>query len=239
MLAFDTETTGVSTEHDHILTASLIHIVPGQPTMSSTEWINPGVPIPESSSKIHGIYDREIKEKGQDPAETLESICLVIAAVMGVDGTPLVGMNMVFDLTMLDRNCRRYGVKPLDERIEIVPVIDAMVLDKKVEPFRKGTGMRKLTSIAPLYGIPVGKAHASEDDALLAARVCWRIGKMYPAVGQLSALELHHYQMIWKKAQDKSFAAWLKGQQRDATGVDGQWPYRPVDPPRDEETALW
>lgn len=238
MLAFDCETTGVSTDNDHILTASLIHIVPGQRPLASTEWMNHNVPIPAGSSAIHGIFEPEVKEKGQDPAETLEALCLVIAAVMQ-DGTPLVGMNVPFDLTMLDRNCRRYGVKPLDERIEIMPAIDAMVLDKKVDPFRKGTGMRKLTAIAPLYGVPVGKAHASEDDALLAARVCWRIGKMYPAVGQLDALTLHHYQVMWKRGQDKSFAAWLKGQQRDATGVDGQWPYRPFDPPREEEAVLW
>ena len=207
--------------------------------MSSTEWIDPGVPIPESASKIHGIYDRDIKEKGQDPPETLEAIVLVIAALMS-EGVPLVGMNMAFDLTMLDRNCRRWGVVPLCDRVEIVPVIDAMVLDKKVEPFRRGTGMRRLTSIAPLYGVPIdGKAHTSEFDALLAARVIWRIGKMYHPVGQLSAIELHHYQVVWKQAQDKSFAAWLKGQQRDATGVDGQWPYRPFDPPREEVDALW
>ena len=69
---------------------------------------------------------------------------------------------------------------------------------------------------------------------MAAARVAWRIGRIYPAVGALAADELHDLQVGWKRDQDVSFARWLKSQQKDATGVDGSWPYRPHP---DEEPA--
>lgn len=229
MLAFDTETTGVLVEEDHILTASLVHIQ-GPPTrkaMADTLMINPGVEVPAESSKIHGLTTEYIKANGGEPAESLEAICLVIAAVMQDRQTALVGMNLVFDLTMLDRNCRRWGVTPLTDRVgQIRPALDAMILDKKVDPFRKGTGMRKLDNIAPLYRVPRGDAHTSEADALCAARVVWRIGRLYPPIGELDLGTIHELQAAWKKTQDTNLARWLKGKGRDTTGVDGQWPIR-------------
>jgi DNA polymerase-3 subunit epsilon len=230
MLAFDTECTGVDVERDHILSATLVHVVPDEyavtyATHSSTEWIDPGVPIPPESTKIHGITDELIRQRGQAPAETLEAICLVIAAVLQ-EGTPLVGMNVPYDLTILDRNCRRHGVKPLGDRVAIAPVIDVWVLDKAVDPYRKGSGMRKLGAICPLYRVRLDGAHTSEGDALAVARVAWRIGRMYPKLGALTARHLHDLQVQWKLDQDTGFAAWLIKQGKDPSGVDGQWPIR-------------
>lgn len=229
MLSFDTECTGVDVDRDHILSATLVHITgadDGRGIHVATEWINPGVPIPPDSTKIHGITDEQIHERGGDPAETLEALCLVMAAVLG-EGTPLVGMNLVYDLTILDRNCRRKQVTPLGDRVELAPAIDVFILDKQVDPYRKGKNMRTLGAICPLYRVELGAAHTSEADALAAARVAYRIGRLYPALGALSARHLHDLQVGWKIEQDASFAEWLVKQNRPPVGVDGHWPIRP------------
>lgn len=230
MLAFDCETTGISTDSDSILTAALIHIQPqGSPRcQGEVTWINPGVPIPPETTAIHGITDEQVRERGEDPVQALEALCLVIAACLR-DGMPLVGMNVPFDLTMLDRNCRRWGVQPLAARTEIFPAIDAFVLDKAVDQYRKGS--RKLQALCSLYRVPLTNAHSALDDALAAARVCWRIGRMYPPVGDLSPGDLHDWQQAVKLKQDRDFAAYLCREKRDATGVDGQWPWRPPSTP--------
>jgi len=242
MLSFDTETTGVDVESEYILTASLVHIqpdnAPATRVLSDKSIINPGVPIPAPTTAIHGLTDEFIQASGGDPAEELEAVCLILAAVLETHETALVGMNLVFDLTMLDRNCRRVGVRPLSDRVEIYPVIDALVLDKKVEPYRKGTGTRKLDYIAPLYNVPRPNAHDSTADALAAARVVWRIGRLYDPIGALNAHDLHRLQVAWKKDQDASLHRWLKGKGRDTTGVDGHWPIRPLRTEIVEET-LW
>lgn len=226
MLAFDTETTGVNVETDRILSASLVHINRNDPPYVATEWINPGVPIPATATAIHGITDTFIKQKGQDPAETLEALCLVVAAVLQ-EGTPIVGMNVTYDLTIFDRECRRHGVLPLSSRVPVRPAIDVMVLDKKVDPYRKGSGMRKLTAICPLYKVPLDGAHSSEADAMAAARVAWRMGRLYPPLGELTAQQLHDLQVQWKVEQDASFARWAKSQKKEISDCDGSWPYRP------------
>jgi DNA polymerase III subunit epsilon len=261
MLGFDTECTGVDVETDHILSVSLVHIrhrvghKGPREVLADTQWINPGVPIPPGATAIHGITDGYVRACGGDPAEILEGVALVLAAVLA-EGTPIVGMNVPYDLTILDRNCRRHGVTTLSERladaeVEIEPVIDVMVLDKAVDPYRKGSGMRKLEALLPLYRVPSGTLHDSEQDALATCRVAWRIGRMYRSVGRLDAYDLHRLQQQWKVEQDTSFAAYLVRNDRDPVGVDGQWPIRqppperisppaPLDVPGDlVDVALW
>jgi DNA polymerase-3 subunit epsilon len=256
MLGFDIEATGVSVEDDHVLSASLVHIrhrvgsKGPREVLADTQWINPGVPIPAGATAIHGITDGYVRTVGGDPAEVLEAVTLVLAAVIS-EGTPLVGMNVPYDLTILDRNCRRHGVQPLEQRVErIAPVVDVMVLDKAVDPYRKGSGMRKLGAICPLYRVDPGTLHDSEQDALAACRIAWRIGRMYRKIGRLDPYELHALQAQWKLEQDTSLAAYLVRLDKDPDGVDGQWPIRaftpgpplqaaPSSPPAEEATSLW
>ena len=167
---------------------------------------------------------------------------MVLAACLG--DTPVVGMNLVFDFTMLDRNCRRVGVTPLADRCEVAPVIDAFVLDKHVDPYRKGKGVRKLSAIAPLYRVPFddAQAHGAEYDALAAARVVWRIGRVYPPLGQLTAREVHNLQVAAKADQDKSFGAYLRRKNESDAGLDGAWPVKPLTPVTTgplEDVPLW
>ncbi len=242
MLAFDTETTGVSVENDRIVSASLVNVVPERARLSDTVYINPGVPIPPGASAIHGITDEWITANGGDPLESLEAVVLVLAAVLSTHDVPIVGHNLVYDFTILDRECRRHGVTPLSDRVEIWPAIDTFILDKKVDPFRKGTGMRKLENILPLYNVPqVGKAHTSEADCYSAAAVAWRMGRLYPPLGALSLAQVHALQVEWKKQQDKNMATWLKGQKRDYSDCTGEWPVRlPAEPAGElEEVPLW
>lgn len=260
MLGFDTECTGVDVETDHILSASFVWVSPmvgdklGRSRREShTCWIDPGVPIPPGATAIHGITDEFIRLNGGVPARVLDEVVSIIEVSL-VAGTPLVGMNVPYDLTILDRNCRRHGVKPLADRMAefdgvVAPVIDIMVLDKAVDPYRRGSGMRKLEAICPLYRVDPGTAHDSESDALAACRIAWRIGRMYPKLGKLDVWQLHLLQQQWKVEQDTSFAAYLVRNDRDPTGVDGQWPvrrYTPTDEVKDGaaapelvDVALW
>lgn len=241
LLGFDTETTGISVYEDRIVSASLVHVTTDG-VNDETLYINPGVPIPDGASAIHGITNEWIAANGGDPAEELEAVAAVLAAVLGDRATPIVGHNLVYDFTILDYDCRRNGVVPLSERIDIWPCVDTFVLDKKVDPFRKGTGMRKLENILPLYNIPQdGTAHTSSADALAALRVAWRMSRMYPALGALSCEEVHQLQVRLKVDQDKNMATWLKGQKRDYSDCTGEWPVRlPAVPTGElEDVPLW
>lgn len=226
MVSFDTETTGVAPEVDWILSASICNIVPGQPLAMVTEYCDHGFPDPLGGSQIHKLTAQQLSAFGGDPAYTLDAVCDVLSIAID-DQTPLVGMNLVFDLTMLDRNCRRLGVRPLTDRCEIYAA-DALVLDKGVDPFRKGK--RNLAALATHYRVPwdEGEAHTSAADAVVAARVVWRIGRLYPRLATLTIPQLHQLQKEWKQAQDASFAEYRRKRNEPVDGLDGHWPIKPL-----------
>lgn len=237
-LAYDTETTGVDFDTSLILSSALINIrdpeAPNPGAAVSLDYLDHGLEDPIPAGHIHRLSADFLAKNGGDPAETLEATCLVMAAVISPE-QPLVGMNITFDLTMLDRNCRRYGVTPLSERCEIYAV-DCYVLDKLVEPYRKGK--RNLERLAALYQVPWDEAdaHDAAFDALAAARVAWRIGRLYPKLGALGPVQLHQFQVEWKRDQDASFADYRRKKGESTDGIDGWWPLKPHDsqtPPRE------
>lgn len=59
---FDLETTGVNVVKDRILEISILKIYPNGERESKTWYVNPGIPIPEESSAIHGITDDMVKD---------------------------------------------------------------------------------------------------------------------------------------------------------------------------------
>lgn len=57
ILWWDCETTGLSTYNDRIISISFIFNGKGR-----TFLINPMIPIPEGASRVHGIYDSDVKD---------------------------------------------------------------------------------------------------------------------------------------------------------------------------------
>ncbi|OGI08350.1 MAG: hypothetical protein A3F80_03420 [Candidatus Melainabacteria bacterium RIFCSPLOWO2_12_FULL_35_11] len=70
---FDLETTGVKAQNDRIVEISAIKIYPDGKEEYKTVRVNPGIPIPEEATKIHGITDEDVKNCSlfADVAESL------------------------------------------------------------------------------------------------------------------------------------------------------------------------
>ena len=62
LIFLDIEATGLSIGSDRIVEICLLKLDPDNSTETKTMRINPGIPIPEAVSKIHGIYDKDIAE---------------------------------------------------------------------------------------------------------------------------------------------------------------------------------
>lgn len=62
-LAFiDLETTGVNLSSDRIVEIAIVKLLPDGSRQVKRKLINPGIPIPHSSSDIHGITDEMVKD---------------------------------------------------------------------------------------------------------------------------------------------------------------------------------
>ena len=66
MVGFDTETTGISTTNDRIVTAALITRT-GSDVALRTWLIDPGVPIPAAASAVHGITTEYARREWLSP----------------------------------------------------------------------------------------------------------------------------------------------------------------------------
>jgi len=182
LLAFDLETTGVNIEEDRIVTAcaALINGTTGDCQVKT--WLaNPGVDIPEAATAVHGITTEYAAEHGDDPRAVASTLADTLMAQV-FRGVPIVGFNLAYDLSLLDRECRRHGLEPVGERLAAARgvVVDAYVLDKAVDRWRRGS--RRLSDVCAHYGVRIDGAHDASHDAVAAARVAAATSRPTPVV---------------------------------------------------------
>ncbi|MCI9888293.1 DNA polymerase III subunit epsilon [Micrococcales bacterium 31B] len=229
VLGFDTETTGTDVTESRIVTAALVLRVPGDDTSGSsdqvTTWlIDPGVPIPQAATDVHGITTQHAREHGAPPATALEEIASVIAEHLR-RAIPLVIFNATFDLRILEVELQRHGLETLESRLghSIGPVIDPLVLDRAVDRYRKGA--RTLTNMCEHYGVKVSDdMHDAHVDVVATLNVLDAMLKRHSKISRLALLELHHYQIERHREWADHFVEYLRSKGKTGDDVARTWP---------------
>lgn len=224
MCGFDLETTGPDPETARIVTACVVQVGGGHPTQSAT-WLSDvdGEEIPAEAAAIHKVTTERARAEGTDLREVVEQLLAAIAQV-AIGGIPIVAMNARYDLTLLDREARRYGMTPLGDGLR---VIDPFVIDKQVDRYRKGS--RKLVDLCEHYKVSLDGAHSADADALAACRVAWRQGTWHAPLAAMSLDELHAAQVGWAAEQAASLQAYFRRTDPSAV-VEAAWPFVPSKP---------
>lgn len=62
LAVIDLETTGTNVATDRIIEIAIIKVMPDKSVVSKVKRIHPGMPIPPSSTAIHGISDEDVKD---------------------------------------------------------------------------------------------------------------------------------------------------------------------------------
>lgn len=235
LAAADTETTGLDVETDRVVTATVLAVReqrgrwagddPMRWAPTRLSWlVDPGVEIPAPASAVHGVSTETARASGWPAARAIRSIAVSLARHIA-DGLPVVIMNAPYDLTLIDRELVRYGLPSLRDLAGVDPiVIDTLVLDRHVDPYRRGS--RTLTALSALYGVELAMAHSSAADALAALQVAVEIGRRYPQVGQLSAADLHDRQAEWAREQAALYEAYRRRTEPEFT-ARRDWPLVP------------
>lgn len=166
LVAFDLETTGVDPFTDVPVSFGFVKRTPDSGVKIRQGYVNPGVPIPESATAIHGITD-EMVAPAPDLVAGTEYVANLLATTWR-DGGAIVGMNVSYDLTMVESLCSRLGLPTLTER-GLGPVLDVLVVDRHVDQWRRGG--RKLTDLCAHYGVTLGDAHDATADATASLEV--------------------------------------------------------------------
>lgn len=186
------------------------------------ELVNPGVPIPEGSTNIHGIT-YEDTQAGREMTEVVEELATNLLNV-SLEGIPLVGMNLSFDLTIIDVLCKDLLDYTLDDIGWAGPVLDVFVLDKHFQRYRQGS--RKLDALCHHYEVYLGEnAHSPHADAKACLRVAVEMSKRYPGLRVKSAEELHRLQTFWHTEQLQNLSEYrVKKGQEGIPACDYGWP---------------
>ncbi|MER5529129.1 3'-5' exonuclease [Streptomyces sp. NPDC002677] len=227
LAAFDTETTGVDVETDRIVSAAVVvQDAPGTRPRVTRWLVNPGMPVPEAATAVHGLTDEHLQRNGRWPAPVMYEIAEELAEHAAMH-RPLVVMNAPFDLTLLDRELRRHRASALDRWFEASPllVLDPRVLDKHLDRYRKGR--RTLTDLCAHYEVTLEGAHDAAADALASLDLVRALGRRFAArLERLSPAELHTLQTTWHAAQARGLQAWFARSGTPET-VNTFWPLRP------------
>ncbi|MEW1638602.1 exonuclease domain-containing protein [Streptomyces sp. NPDC093801] len=233
-LAFDTETTGPNPAEDRIVTAALIARGGGLPDRAVSWLINPGIPIPAEATEVHGIDDATAAT-GAAPAEALDDIADHLARALAY-GMPVVAFNLSFDWTILARDLERHGLKLLAERLPegLIPgLVDPHVIDKQVDRYVKGSGMRKLKPTCERYGVELTDWHTAEADALAALLIAEAQFERYPHLNEMGPEQLFAAQRSWRAEQQAGLQDWFRTKATPEQGgdphkvIDGSWPLIP------------
>lgn len=146
---FDLETTGVDVVNDRIVEISMLKVYPNGREESKTILVNPGMPIPESASKIHGIKDEDVAN-----CPYFKDIAAEVAKE--IEGSDLAGYNSNrFDIPLLAEELLRAGVN-IDLRKR--KFVDVQVIFHKME-------QRTLSAAYKFYcNKDLEDAHSAEAD---------------------------------------------------------------------------
>ncbi|MBA7527868.1 3'-5' exonuclease DinG [subsurface metagenome] len=148
---FDLETTGINIVSDRIVEISYLKVYPNGKEESDTMLVNPIVPIPKSSTAIHGIKDEDVKDK-----PTFSEIAKTI--LKAIEGCDLAGYNSnKFDVPLLAEEFLRVGI---DIDLKKRKFIDVQVIFHKKE-------QRTLSAAYKFYcKKDLTNAHSAQADTL-------------------------------------------------------------------------
>ena len=148
---FDLETTGTNVGKDRIVEICVLKVMPDGSRESKTWLVNPEMPIPEASSLIHGIYDKDVSE-----SPTFKDIAPKVMEM--IKDADLGGFNSNrFDIPVLAEEFLRSDI---DFDLNKHRFVDAQTIFFKKEP-------RNLGAAYQFYcGKTLENAHSAEADVM-------------------------------------------------------------------------
>ncbi len=194
----DTETTGTRAGVDRACSIAIVRFECGLPVDSGSCLVNPGIPIPEAATAIHGIKDSDV------------SGACSIAEFFAHPSTQrmLLGAQPAAYNAPFDRNF----VPPFGDDWTW-PWLDSLSIVRIVDRYERGHGRHRLEATAARHGVKLSKAHDAESDARAAGELFYRL---VPKLGDLPPGVTLGHLLRWQREQEAQewfrFSQWLSRQ---------------------------
>lgn len=157
-VAFDTETTGLLPVQDKIIELSAVRFdLESNQYESFNELVNPGFPIPESSSRINGITDQDVQDK-----PFIKDILIKFSRFVGDDNI-LLAHNSEFDVHFLGAAYQQENLEfPENEVWDTLAISRGLINNVRDH---------KLETLVRHYGIKVNTFHRALMDSIYVMEV--------------------------------------------------------------------
>ena len=209
-VAFDTETTGLDTRNSRIIEIAGIRLVAGRIEHDSVieDLINPGTPIPRSSTDIHGITD--------DMVVGASEFRQGLAGFQEWTGPALLlGYSVDFDLAVLEAEHRRLGM------LWTAPdVLDVQELAQAIRlPIEDWT----MESVANWLSIEIDGRHRALADARLTAEI---FDLLVPMLREAGVTTVGQAKRVCEANQQQAAPRRQQSRSRQETASLDSLPYR-------------
>ena len=225
IVGFDLETTGVDPYTALPVSFSFVTFLDHKQVQVETSLVDPGCEIPAGAQAVHHISTERARSEGV-PLE--DAVRTVIDALLDASArsVPVAGMNLGYDLTIVDRLSRAYDGTGLFDAGFSAPVLDALVIDRHLQPYRRGS--RRLADLCRVYGVEQGDLHEACADAAMAVKVVLAIADRSSEVALAAPGALTAAQKGWHAAWAENYSAWrVRNGQAPLAPEEHTWPVRP------------
>ena len=177
LVFIDLETTGTQLSQDRIVEIAIIKLNPDGTRVTKRKLINPQMPIPKSSSDIHGITDDMVKD-----APSFKQVANEVKQFIGI--SDLAGYNSNrFDIPLLMEEFLRAGMEFDMQHLRLVDVQKVFHMMEQ----------RTLSAAYKFYCDRIlESAHSAEADALATLEVLEAQVLRYPQLGTTVESLLKH-----------------------------------------------
>lgn len=190
----DTETTGVRAGHDRAVQVGIARFEEGKLTASRSWLVNPGIPIPQEATAVHGITDEQVQG-----ARTIEELFRSDEVRSMLEGAQPGAYNAGFD---------RHFLPPFGDWSW--PWLDSLSLVRTLDRFVRGKGRHKLEVACQRHGIRLEKAHDAGADAAAAGQLFYKLAPQ--AFGKSSLGDALKWLRDAESDEWHRFNAWLASQ---------------------------
>ena len=199
VVVLDCETTGLPENGGKAVEFAAVRFESGLPVARWSSLINPGVPIPEQATAIHGIKDSDVSNAPRlvECAGQILRVCR--------DAVPCA-YSCNFDRHMLHAEITGTDCPAFDP---VQSWVDVLVLVKHFDRYVGGKGRHRLTETCKRHGIELTGAHRAEADAMATGFLLW---KFKPKLGDMSAAELIRRCDVRRAEQEAEFQRWKSNQ---------------------------
>lgn len=171
LVCLDCETTGLDPQNDRIIEVAIVVFKSGEIVDSFETLIDPGLPIPEESRKIHGIKDTMVEGKPK-----IHEVLPKLFKMVG--NRPIIGHCIDFDLNTLENEAKRHHLLwPCAGNIRV----DTLRLAR----LYGGSPVNSLERLRQHFNITEEIAHRAMGDVLVNVQVFEKLSCKFKSLHEL------------------------------------------------------